>query len=512
MEKQITQKVFILFLLLSLGFMAKVVAQKPTLLKVGVADSALLDYKTIGDTSYFKVKQGAYFQLWKTDGTPGGTKLVKDSFVSEIGNFAAINNTLYFFGPNRAGKPALYKSNGTPAGTQIVRSFATDSAVLLGLSVINNVGYFSYTHGTPHYEGVWKTYGDSAGTTEIKSGLIVKKTFENKAFFKAGLTAIIFVVNYPNNTYSALWKTDGTLAGTTKLKDSVFNYSTSKIGGMVQTSTCAIFTNTFGASNLWRSDGSIAGTYLIRGGSINNLTLYNDKAYFLSGAVYKTLNQTDGSAFGAVLGLTNVGNSLGVLGNKLFLGGKDNNDWEPYAGDATPSNSVLLKDIHLGTDAGGSDPRFFTAVNGTMFFVANDYLHSDQIYKTNGTPSGTSLAYSLADTIRNFSTKGLSASGTNLLFVSGNNLYSLRTTGVSGLFPLNQEQVLNLYPNPTNGILNIDYKASSEATLKVYSCLGQEVLSIPFASTIDLAGLGSGIYLLSILDGEKSITRKVILE
>ncbi len=489
-------------------------AQKPILLKIGVADSALLDYKTIGDTCFFKVKQGGFFQLWKTDGTTAGTVLVKDSFVSEIGNFVSINNTLYFFGPNRFGKPALYKSNGTKLGTVVVRNFSADSSILLGLSVINNVGYFSYMHGNPQYEGIWKTYGDSAGTTEIKAGILVKKTFQNKAFFKAGTTPIIFMVNNPGNSYAAIWKTDGTLAGTMKLKDSAFLYSISKIGGLVQTTTCTIFTDYAGASNLWRSDGSVAGTYVLRGGSINNLTLYNDNAYFLSGAVYKALNKTDGTSTGAVLGLSNVGNSLGVLGNKLFLGGKDNNDWEPYAGDGTPANTNLLRDIHLGADAGGSDPRYYTALNNTMFFIANNNVHGDQIYRSNATIAGTTLAYALADTIPNFNTKGLSASGSYLLFVSNNNaLYVLRpTANPAGLFGSNQMPMLKVFPNPTNSILYIDYPASQNTFIQLHSYLGQEILAVPFTNKLDLSALSKGIYFLTITDKDKKYTQKIIVD
>ncbi len=51
-----------------------------------------------------------------------------------------------------------------------------------------------------------------------------------------------------------------------------------------------------------------------------------------------------------------------------------------------PSANVLA-DINPGSAS--SNPNYLTNVNGTLFFTANDGVHGDQLWKTNGTAAGT---------------------------------------------------------------------------------------------------------------------------
>jgi ELWxxDGT repeat protein len=516
MKTSFTQLIQLSFTIAFLVCASNVYAQKPIQLKLGVSDTTLLDIENIGNATYFKVRKGPYSQLWKTDGSQTGTVLVKDSFVGDINNLVALNGVLYFLGKNTNGNPCIYKSNGTRLGTSVVKSFTTDSAKLFGLSIINNVGYFSYSYANPTYNGIWKTDGTDAGTVEIKSGVICRKGFNNQGFLPAG-SSIIFWAHKPVGTYGALWRTDGTNAGTFILKDSITFYAIDFMGGYVNTTSCAIVTFTAGlggASNLYRTDGSLAGTYFLRGGSINNLTLFNNNAYYTSGSIYKSLGKTDGATYGAVLGLTNIGNSLGVANNQFYLGGKDNNDWEPYISDGTPGNTLLLKNIRLGSEAGGSDPRYYTAVGNTMYFVANDYMYNNQIYKSNGTSAGTVLAYALADSIPGFSTKGLTSGAGFLLFVDkGNTLYTLGTSGTSGSkFLYNDNHFFQVFPNPSTGMLFLTYPTSEQTEILVLNSLGQEVFKQNNAQELNLSFLPKGIYTLSITSESNTYSQRIILQ
>ena len=47
----------------------------------------------------------------------------------------------------------------------------------------------------------------------------------------------------------------------------------------------------------------------------------------------------------------------------------------------------MLKDINVGEDDGS--PASFTVVEDTMYFVANDGIHGNELWKTDGTLSGT---------------------------------------------------------------------------------------------------------------------------
>jgi len=68
---------------------------------------------------------------------------------------------------------------------------------------------------------------------------------------------------------------------------------------------------------------------------------------------------------------------------------------------------------------------------------------------------------------------------------------------------------LNVYPNPTNSILNIvdENNPLQNATIQIQNYLGQLVFSSPFTSQIDLYNLSAGMYFLTIKD--KNTKKKV---
>ncbi len=68
---------------------------------------------------------------------------------------------------------------------------------------------------------------------------------------------------------------------------------------------------------------------------------------------------------------------------------------------------------------------------------------------------------------------------------------------------------VRLYPNPTNGILNIE--GGSEMTISVMNMLGQIILETTASgnATIDLSGFESGIYMVRIKTDDGTMTEKV---
>lgn len=97
----------------------------------------------------------------------------------------------------------------------------------------------------------------------------------------------------------------------------------------------------------------------------------------------------------------------------------------------------------------------------------------------------------------------------------GRNRFARLTESALGLDHFNNSQV-KIYPNPTNGILNIDLP--EDLTLdrvEVYNNLGQIVISqkgVTGNKILDVSNLRSGIYYLKINADEKQITRKFIKE
>ena len=79
------------------------------------------------------------------------------------------------------------------------------------------------------------------------------------------------------------------------------------------------------------------------------------------------------------------------------------------------------------------------------------------------------------------------------------------------------ENDLNLtaYPNPTNGIINVDYSSKKPVQLNVINMLGENVLSQNTnntkKTTIDLSNLNKGLYFLQMTTNSKTTSLKFTL-
>jgi hypothetical protein len=76
---------------------------------------------------------------------------------------------------------------------------------------------------------------------------------------------------------------------------------------------------------------------------------------------------------------------------------------------------------------------------------------------------------------------------------------------------------VSIYPNPTNGILSIDFiNTYNNARIRIINVTGQVVYSkyqgtLSGVKTLDLGGFEKGIYILSIKGDNINLTYKVIL-
>lgn len=81
--------------------------------------------------------------------------------------------------------------------------------------------------------------------------------------------------------------------------------------------------------------------------------------------------------------LTNVNNTL------FFAANDGINGMELWKSDGTETGTVLVKDINTGFS--NSSIGYLTDVNGTLFFVANDGTTGTELWKSDGTAAGTVL-------------------------------------------------------------------------------------------------------------------------
>ena len=254
----------------------------------GTVSSYPSNFIHLGTTLYFEANDGVHGrELWKSDGTDGGTVMVKDiSLCSTAGGFSnpiLLNNMIYFSAFDPTNGYALWKTDGTTVGTVMVKdcnllSASIATGIPKNLTVINSNLYFSLDDGV-HGEELWKSDGTAEGTQLVKDlrpgpeGIALSGFTEKNAsiFFKAS-----------DFIHSELWVTDGTAEGTTFLRSFEEIQELNVYNGQ-------FFLNNRAAVNptqyeLWTSDGTVAGT-----------TLVSEKAFtsgqLISGHFYKVVNK-----------------------------------------------------------------------------------------------------------------------------------------------------------------------------------------------------------------------------
>jgi len=78
-------------------------------------------------------------------------------------------------------------------------------------------------------------------------------------------------------------------------------------------------------------------------------------------------------------------------------------------------------------------------------------------------------------------------------------------------------QGVSVYPNPTNGILFVEtrFVASPQQTeYRVFNLTGQQIFSGKATGTlqIDFSGQPKGMYVLQVVDGDRVITKKIVVQ
>jgi ELWxxDGT repeat protein len=194
------------------------------------------------------------YELWRTDGTAAGTVKIHEAvLVLSIESGypqvpVVMNGVMYFNGLNDDGisvKAQLWRSDGTAAGTYQVKGFTAENSNFqpTQFTVLNGALYF-YAPSETHYESLWRTDGTAAGTVWLTSA-------PNIYALAAANGALYF------NGPGGLWRSDGTPGGTALLSSGPTNATRfTAVGGLVY-----FFSN----NSLWKTDGTAAGTVQVRG-------------------------------------------------------------------------------------------------------------------------------------------------------------------------------------------------------------------------------------------------------
>lgn len=200
-------------------------------IRFGSSTSNMRYQTNVNGILYFSADDGssAGRDLWKSDGTEAGTVLVKDTTPPlryGPSNLVNMNGVLYFSAidglhhPNTHGRE-LWSSDGTEAGTRMVKDIFDGnpgySSYPSSLTNVNGVLYFSAITYVNDRE-LWKSDGTEAGTVRVKDILPgnTASSAPTRLYNAAG--RLFFLADDGTGTVD-IWESDGTEAGTRMVGD-----------------------------------------------------------------------------------------------------------------------------------------------------------------------------------------------------------------------------------------------------------------------------------------------------
>ena len=419
--------------------------------ELGSEPRLFTEYK--GELYFAAGDQATGIELWKTDGSPTGTRLVKDinpgRADSSPTRFVEVNEFLLFRAIEPTHENELWRTDGTEEGTVLVKDIfeGKSPSVIDFLTVLTRADgrqevIFNAQNEKQGQKELWKSDGTAQGTVRVvDSNLNPRNLLEfNGEVYFAGVSL---------EHGRELWKTDGTAAGTMLVKDMMPG---TESGFTANTGHLAIFGDNlyFSAAGnegaeLWRTDGTPQGTQLVKdinpnGGSFPmHLTPYDGELFFSAedGQAGRELWKTDGTANGTrrVLDLrpgrnraiAPISEFVVFQGLLYFTANNGSIGFELWKTDGTVDGTELVADINEGRNSAFGSTEFIE-LNGKLYFLARDGgpgapAGTLRLWETDGTTAGTRKA---VDQI--FSDKGVTR-----LAVYNDQLYFGADDGLTGI-------------------------------------------------------------------------------
>lgn len=382
-------------------------------------------------------------ELFITDGTAGGTLLLKDINPGTDGSDpeaggAVLNGFLYFSAIRPAEGRELWKTNGTGPGTDILKDIVpgAGSSNTTGSYDIISTGTFLLFQAVDVALGLelWKSDGSSGGTALLKDINPGPDSSAPQSFTSLNSNTILFTAFTAANNRET-WKTDGTGPGTVLLKDiNPFAGSIPFIGGEYYYifNGKAYFNANDGVNGdeLWWTDGTQANTLLFKefepgpSGSLNfifDVVIVGNKFFFPSTNLFGTryeIIESNGTSAGTLsfkdftagaelpILLPNYDYFSQSINQPLFQGDKffftaatAAEGYELWISNGNLAGTQMVKDINPGA-GNGIDAADFSYIYTTtdLFFPANNGTNGIELWRSNGSLAGTSM---VADIVSN---------------------------------------------------------------------------------------------------------------
>jgi ELWxxDGT repeat protein len=423
---------------------------------------------SLGDRALFAHGDDPDFdELWQSDGTEQGTRLVRDFTAVPAGGGprgeqAVLGGRLLYPGWAYGDAPRMIASDGTAAGTRVLLSSARWPRELkrVGDQLFFAGGAFG------NWASLWSTDGTPAGTARIVPQLSFLGSFSalgQQLLFGAQSPGLWEPVGFE------LWHSNGKPGGSGLVRNiDPFTVAgerhsctgeSSSPGAGVALGGALLFAANDGVHGreLWRSDGTAAGSRLVRDihpgripadpdiedcndrkslGLASNpegLFRFRNGVLFTAddGSTGRELWWTDGTAVGTrrVKDLRpgadgSSPHDLAVFRQRVyFIAATDGAGESLWSTDGTTEGTVRVHDLTLGGTP--SWARSLTAAGGHLFVSVYNEATGEELWASDGTAEGTALVADLRPGAPSASPRYLTAAGGVLIFAADDGEHGL---------------------------------------------------------------------------------------
>ncbi|MEM7201026.1 MAG: ELWxxDGT repeat protein [Planctomycetota bacterium] len=338
----------------------------------GTRGASVLEFATVGGPGsravVFRADDGVNgLELWVTDGTPAGTRLLADlhpgSSSSGPDQLTESGGLVFFNAWDGVNGRELWVTDGTTAGTRMVADLAAGSASSVpgSITAFNGGVAFTIRSGSPVPNQLWFSDGTPAGTRRlgVMSRISSLRVDGGNLWFGASQPA----------TGTEPWVSDGTEAGTRQVADIVPGSGSSSPSGFVPVGGGIVLfaagdsglfpTNT----ELWRSDGTALGTMLVA-------------------------DVQQGPAGSDPTELTYVPSAGGIL---FSADAGPRYGRELWFSDGSAGTYLVDDLVSVPLQTERSSPSRMVDAFGTLYFNASDGTTGLELWASDGTAAGTRL-------------------------------------------------------------------------------------------------------------------------
>jgi ELWxxDGT repeat protein len=348
-------------------------------------------------------------ELWASDGTADGTRLVKDLLPGPEGSLPLhlvdLRGTLLFAArADASGDDVLWRSDGTPAGTVQVLPITTLRNPWQITVVGDRALFIGYDDA--HGEELWITDGTAQGTHIVKDVFPGPRGIGAEDNMPMGYMPftptkvgrlVYFQAESPGLGYG-IWKSDGTEAGTQFVSGINDSTGSAEFWHMTGLNDTLLFIGRTGRLNygLYRSDGTEAGTQLIYDFSypsdpgslrlyppVGGLEAIGDQVYFThSGLLWKT----DGTREGTMQVSQFLAGDIAGIGDQAYFLSRS----QPHGFDLVRVGGVGSEPVVATAAPTLYQPNGRLASAGARLFITvNGNDGRGELWGSDGTTQGT---------------------------------------------------------------------------------------------------------------------------